>query len=161
MKVTLKILLNVALVLGLIVLGVVILQAVRPAPRVPDSVQIASQLEEARTAVESRDILAVTQIVSHKYHEPKASRRTQVRAHAPLSSLLYKLQGSDGVRVTQTAPIITVQGDVATSTSHVRITMPPADRVIYDGDVTIHWAREDGTRLWVVPAKVWRAVSAD
>ena len=83
MKVTLKILLSVALVLGLIVLGVVILQAVRPAPRVPDSVQIASQLETARTAVESRDIVAVTQIVSHKYHEPKASRRTQVRAHAP------------------------------------------------------------------------------
>ena len=65
------------------------------------------------------------------------------------------------MRITQSIPVISVQGDTATSTSHLRIATAADNRVVYDHDVTLQWAREDGNRLGVIPTKVWRVVSAD
>lgn len=151
MKSSSRALLGIALVLGLIALGVVLLRA----PNVPDQVQITDQLEAARAAGEAHDVSGIMRIVSDHYHDPNVPSPVQLRL------LLNKVQGNDGVRVTQSVPVISVQGDAATSTSHLRIATTAGNRVIYDHDVTIHWAREDGNRLGVIPTKVWRAVSAD
>lgn len=151
MKSSSRALLWVALLLGLIVIGVVVLRA----PDVPDQVQITDQLEAARAAGEAHDVSGVMRIVSDKYHDPNVPSPIQLRF------LLNKVQGRDGVRVTQTVPVINVQGDTATSTSHLRIATTTDNRIVYDHDVTIQWAREDGTRLGFIPTKVWRAVSAD
>ena len=151
MKSSSKALLGIALALGLIALGVVLLRA----PNVPDQVQITNQLEAARAAGEAHDVSGVMRIISDKYHD------SNVPSPVHLRFLLNKVQGNEAVRVTQSIPVVSVQGDTATSTSHLRIATATGDRVVYDHDVTIQWAREDGNRLGVIPTKVWRAVSAD
>ena len=141
-------LLGLALVLGLIVIGVVLLRA----PDVPDQVQITNQLEAARAAGEAHDVSGVMRIVSDHYHDPIAPGPIQLRF------LLNRVQGNGAVRITLSIPVISVQGDTATSTSHLRIATAAGTQ---ERDVTLHWAREDGTRLGVIPTKVWRVVSAD
>lgn len=151
MKFSSKALLGVALLLGLIVLSVVLLRA----PDVPDQVQITDQLESARAAAEAHDIGGVMRIVSDHYHDSNVPSPVQLRF------LLNKVQGDGAIRVTQSIPVVSVQGDAATSTSHLRIVTGRDNRVVYEHDVKISWAREDGNRLGVIPTKVWRAVSAD
>ena len=151
MKFSSKILLGLALLLGLIVAGVILLRA----PNVPDQVQITDQLEAARAAGEAHDVGGVMRIVSEKYHDADVSSPTQLRF------LLNKMQGDAAIRVTQSIPVVSVQGDTATSMSHLRIVSASGRRILYEHDVTFHWAREDGTRLGVIPTKVWRVVSAD
>jgi len=146
-----KALLWVAALLGLIVAGVVLLRA----PNVPDQVQIADQLEAARAAGEAHDVNGVMHIISEHYHDPNVPSPVQLRF------LLNKVQGNNPVTITQSLPVISVQGDMATSTSHLRIVSAVDNRVIYDHDVTAQWAREDGNRLGVIPTKVWRVVNAD
>lgn len=150
MKTSSKLLLGLAFALGLIALGVVLLRA----PVVPDQVQITNQLEAARAAGEAHDIGGIMRVVSEKYQDPNVPGPTQLRF------LLNKVQGNKPVRVTQSIPIISVSGDTATSTSHLRITAE-GDQVVYEHDVTLQWAREDGKRLGVIPTKVWRIVHAD
>jgi len=145
-----KILLGIALMLGLIVLGVVLLRA----PNVPDQVQVTDQLEAARAAGEAHDVGGVMRIVSDKYHDSNVPSPVQLRF------LLNKVQGNEPVRVTQSLPVVSVQGDTATSTSHLRITAAEG-RVVFEHDVKIQWAHEDGNRLGVIPTKVWRIVNAD
>lgn len=151
MKSSSKILLGIALLLALTVAGFLVLRA----PVIPDNVQIANQLEAARAAGEAHDINGVMRIFSQHYHDSNIPSPIQLRY------LLNKVNGSDPVRITQSIPTISVQGDTATSTSHLRIVTAADNRVLYDHDITLHWAREDGTRLGVIPTKVWRAISAD
>ena len=150
MKSSSKVLLGVALLLGLIVLGVVLLRA----PDVPDQVQITDQLEAARAAGEAHDVGGVMRIVSDKFHSADIPSPVQLRF------LLNRAEGNEAIRVTQSIPLVSVQGDAATSTSHVRV-VTADNRVLYDQNMTLHWAREDGNRLGVIPAKVWRVVDAD
>ena len=151
MKSASKILLSIALLLIVIIAGLIALRQ----PTVDDNIQIANQLEAARAAGERHDVGGIMQIVSQKYHDPNVPSPVQLRF------LLNKVQGNEPVSITQSLPVITVTGDTATSTSHLRVVTPADNRVVYDHDVTIQWAREDSTRLWVLPTKVWRAVSAD
>jgi len=148
MKTSSKLLLGLAL--GLIALGIVLLRA----PTVPDQVQITNQLEAARSAGEAHDVGGIMRIISDKYHDPNVPSPVQLRF------LLNKVQGNKPVRVTQSIPVISVSGDTATSTSHLRVTAA-GDQVVYEHDITIQWAREDSSRLGFIPTKVWRAVSAD
>ena len=150
MKSSSKVLLALALALGLIVAGIILLRA----PNVPDQVQITDQLEAARAAGEAHDVSGIMRIVSEKYHDANGANPVQLRF------LLNKAQGNEAVRITQSIPLVSVQGDAATSTSHVRV-VTADNRVLYDQNMTLHWAREDGSRLGVIPAKVWRVVNAD
>ena len=150
MKSSSKVLLALALVFGLIVAGVILLRA----PDVPDQVQITNQLEAARAAGEAHDVGGIMRIVSDKYHDSNGASPVQLRL------LLNKVEGNEAVRVTQSIPVISVQGDMATSTSHLRV-VTADNQKLYDRDVRITWAREDGTRLGVISTKVWRVVSAD
>lgn len=151
MKPISKALLSATLLLLLLIAAIVVLRQ----PTVDDQVQIASQLEAARAAGERHDVGGIMQIVSEKYHDSNVPSPIQLRY------LLNKVQGNEAVNITQSLPVITVAGDTATSTSHLRIVIASDNRVAYDHDVTIQWAREDSTRLGVIPTKVWHAVSAD
>jgi hypothetical protein len=151
MKPASKILLSAALFLLLVIAAVVVLHQ----PAVDDRVQIGNQLEAARAAGERHDVGGIMRIVSEKYHDPNVPSPIQLRF------LLNKVQGNEAVIVTQSLPVITVNGDTATSTSRLRVVAATGSSVVYDHDVTIQWVREDSTRLWVIPTKVWRAVSAD
>lgn len=144
-------LLWLAAVLGAIVVAVVLLRA----PSLPDQVQITNQLEAARAAGEAHDINGVMGIISEHYHDPNVPSPVQLRF------LLNRVQGNAPVTITQSIPVVSVQGDTATSTSHLRIVSAADGRVVYDHDVTLQWARENGNRLGVIPTKVWRVVSAD
>ena len=125
-------------------------------PSLPDQTQIAAQLEAARAAGERHDVGRVMKIISEKYHDSSVPSPIQLRF------LLNKVsQGNGSARITQSIPVIALEGDTATSTSHLQIVTSPEGRMVYDHDVTMHWQREDGTKLLVVPIKVWRVVSAD
>ena len=152
MKSSSKALLWLALLLALI--GVVLVLLFQPQP--PDQAQIASQLEAARAAGERQDVSGVMKIISEKYHDANVPGPTQLRF------ILNKvMQGNGSAQITQSIPVISLQGDTATSTSHLRVVTLPDNRIVYDHDVTMQWKREDGTKFWVVPTKVWRVVSAD
>lgn len=144
----------IGLAFGLALVGVFLFLKYQPSP--PDQTQIAAQLEAARAAGERRDVGAMMKIISEKYHDSNVPSPIQLRF------LLNKVVKADGAaQITQSIPVIALDGDTATSTSHLRIITAPEDRVVYDHDVTMHWQREEGTKLWIVPTKVWRVVSAD
>jgi hypothetical protein len=144
----------IGLALGLALVGIFLFLKYQPS--LPDQTQIAAQLEAARAAGERRDIGGVMKIISEKYHDSNVPSPIQLRF------LLNKVaQGDGSVLITQSIPVIALDGDKATSTNHLRINTSPDGRVVYDHDVTMHWQREDGTKLLVVPIKIWRVVSAD
>lgn len=152
MKQSSKALLWLALLLALVIAFCVILFQPQP----PDQTQILGQLEAARAAGERHDVGGVMKIVSEKYSDPNVPGPVQMRF------VLNKyLRGSEPVQVTQSIPVVSVSGDMATSTSHLRVVSVRDNRVLYDHDVTMQWKREEGTRLFVVPTKVWRVTSAD
>ncbi len=150
MKSSSKALLGLAALLLLAVVAVVLLRA----PNVPDQAQIVQQMETARAAGERRDINGFMAVVSPRYHDSNVPSPVQLRF------LLNRLQGSGQVSVTQTVPVVDVQGDTATTTNHLRI-VTAEGRVLYDHDVALQWKREDGTRFGVLPTKVWRIVTGD
>ena len=151
MKQSSKALLWFALLLAMMVIGAVLFFL--PSP--PDEVQITSQLEAARAAGERHDIGGVMKIISEKYHDSNGLNPIALRTY------LDKYAGNGPVQVTQSIPVVGIQGDTATSTSHLRVVTTADNRVVYNQDVTIHWQREDGAKFGVIPTKVWRAVSAD
>ncbi len=152
MKSSSKALLWLALLLAFI--GIVLVLLFQPTP--PAQTQIAAQLEAARAAGERGDVSGVMQIFSEKYHDSNIPGPVQLRF------ILNKMmQGNGSAQITQSIPVISLQGDTATSTSHLRVVTTPENRVVYDRDVTMQWKREEGTKFWVVPTKVWRVVSAD
>ena len=151
MKPSTKALLWLALAIALV--GGVLFLALQPMP--PDQTQIASQLEQARAAGERRDINGVMQIISENYHDSNIPSPVQLRF------LLNKMMGNEDVQINQSIPVVSVQGDSATSVSHLHIVTVPDGRVVYDHDVTMQWKREDGAKFLVVPTKVWHVVSAD
>ena len=144
----------IGLALGLALVGIFLF--LKYQPPLPDQTQIAAQLEAARAAWERRDVGAVMKIISERYHDSTVPSPIQLRF------LLNKVaQGDGSAKITQSIPVIALEGDTATSTSHLQIVTSPDGRVVYDHDVTMHWQREDGTKLLIVPIKVWRVVSAD
>ena len=152
MKQSSKALLWLALLLALVIAFCVVL--FQPPP--PDQTQILSQLEVARAAGERHDVGGIMSVVSEKYSDPNVPGPVQLRF------VLNKyLRGAEPVQVTQSIPVVSVTGDTATSTSHLRVVSLGDNRVLYDHDVTMQWKREEGTRLFVVPTKVWRVTSAD
>lgn len=153
MKTSSKRMLGLAALLALALLGFLFL---RPTP-VPDRTQITQQLEAARAAGERHDVGGIMAVFSEHYHDANVPSPIQLRF------LLNKVQGNppSPLQITQSAPVIDIQGDTATSTSHLRVVSSADGRVLYDHDVTAQWRREDGNRLLVIPAKVWRIVSAD
>ena len=151
MKQSSKALLWLALLLALVIAFCVILFQPQP----PDQTQILGQLEVARAAGERHDVGGVMKIVSEKYSDPNVPGPVQLRF------VLNKyLRGAEPVQVTQSIPVVSVTGDTATSTSHLRVVSPSDNRVLYDHDVTLQWTREDGTKFLVVPTKVWHVTSA-
>ncbi len=150
MKSSSKALLGLAALILLIVVGVVLLRT----PSVPDQTQITQQMEAARAAGEQHNVSGLMQVVSSHYHDANVPSPVQLRF------LLSRMQGNGPISVTQTVPVVDVRGDDATTTNHLRIVSADG-RTLYDHDVTLQWKREDGTRLGVLPTKVWRIITAD
>lgn len=150
MKSSSRALLGLAALLLLAALAVVLLRT----PNVPDQTQIVQQMETARAAGARHDINGFMAVVSPQYHDANVPSPVQLRF------LLNRMQGNGRVSVTQTVPVVDVQGDTATTTNHLRI-VSAGGRVLYDHDVALQWKREDGTRLGILPTKVWRITTAD
>ena len=151
MKPSSKILLWLALLLVFVAAAFLFLRR----PPVPDAVQISQQLEAARAAGERQDIGGVMSIISPKYHDANIPSPVQLRF------LLNKVRGSQPVKITQSLPVVSVSGDTATSTSHLEITSPGDNRVLYSHDIVAQWKKEDANRYLILPTKVWRITSAD
>ena len=109
MKQSSKALLWLALLLAMTVIGAVLFFL--PSP--PDEVQITNQLEATRAAGEHHDIGGVMKIISEKYQDSNGLNPISLRAY------LNRYGSGQPVQVTQSIPVVSIQGDTATSTSHL------------------------------------------
>ena len=96
------------------------------------------------------------QIISANYKDAQGLNNEQLALF-----LRRALRRSRDVQVSLSPPRTDVQGDTATSVSTVRVRQGDSLQPLYNAPVTFHWKREDGTRLLVIPTKVWRIVGAD
>ncbi len=144
--------------LGLIVVLVLILVglAALRQPPVPDQDQIAAQLESARAAAEAHDSGGIMRIISADFKGPGYISNVD-SLHFALGRALNQ---SGRIRVTFSPPSVAVQGGTATSTCQWTI-RDRTGQTLVDQPVTLHWRREDGRRLLILPAKVWRVVGTD
>ena len=133
---------------------VIYIAATRPGPS--DSALIAAQTETLRTAAERHSVSQVMSVVSADYQDTLLSNTDQ------LKFFLRRVVGQAGpVRVEFTNPVVTIEGETATSKGHLRAISAQGDAVLTDQDVTLHWKRESGHKLLVFPSPVWRLTSAD
>jgi len=153
MKQSSKTLLGLAVLLAL-ALAVFLVWNQKPPP---DRDQILSQLEVARAAAEAHSAGGILTIVSADYHDPLFNNdRLALFLRKTVNS-----KSNEAVRVTLTSPDVKVQGNTATTTGHLTVASPGGTPILYDSDVTLHWKQEEGHRLLIFPAKVWRVTSAD
>lgn len=155
MKPSSKALLGVAMLLSLALAAFLILHQNSPS----DRDQILSQLEVARAAAQAHDANGILKIVSADYHDALLFD-TNDRLALGLRQIV-KGKNSGNVQVTLTPPDVKVEGETATSTSHLTVASPGGTSTFYDSDVTLHWKQEEGRRMLIFPAKVWRVTSAD
>lgn len=140
-----------------LVLALVMFFALRqPAPS--DQQQIVAQMDAARTAAVHHDTRGIMSVISADYKGQTPADGNVDELHLLLSRSLGK---SGSLDVALAVPSVTVQGDTATSRTHLSVRTRADNLARYDQDVTLHWRREDGTRLLVFPAKVWRIVGAN
>ena len=138
----------------LAVLLVVYVAATRPGPT--DQEKIAAQTEVLRAAAENHSASQAMSVVSADYHDSLVSNTDQ------LNLFLRRTMGQGGaVQVQFINPVVTIQGDTATSQGHLRAASVQGGAVLADQDITLHWRRESGHRMLVFPDSVWRLISAD
>jgi hypothetical protein len=147
-----KRLLGAAVILGI---GLAIyLMATAPLPS--DQDQIASAIETARSAVQSRKASGVLTVVSADYHDPVIANVDQLHAY-----LIHAFRNSGPITVQTSANTITVHGNTAQSVSHVTLKGANNGDSYFDGNITLTWKREPARRFLVFPTTTWRVVSAD
>lgn len=127
-------------------------------PQPSDENQITAQMDAAREAAVHHDTRGIMRVISADYKGQTAADGNVDELHLLLSRSLGKAGALD---VALAAPLVSVTGDTATSRTHLSIRTRTDGATRYDQDVTLRWHREDGTRLLVLPAKVWRIVGAD
>ena len=124
-------------------------------PQPSDTDQIRAQIDSATTAAGNRDAGGVVSILSSDY---KDSMNTKQRLYA---ILLRAFHDAGPVVISSSPPGIQLQGETATSTSHLTLRGRDSGEVYYDKTVTLTWKREEGKRFFVIPVKVWRVVGAE
>jgi ketosteroid isomerase-like protein len=125
------------------------------APPPSDQAQISQEISEMSDAAQRKSASGVMRHVSASYHDQLVSNSDQLSVF--LSRHL--LSGTDPISIGVDSTAITVSGDTATSVSHVRIIAN--ESVAFDGNITLHWAREASHRFLIVPSHTWRVVSAE
>lgn len=145
--------LAVIVVLALILAGSLALRQ----PPIPDQDQIAAQLESARAAAEAHDTGGIMKIISADFKGPGYISNVD-SLHFALGRALHQ---SGRIQVTFSPPEVAVQGDTATSTSQWTIRSLETGQTLFSQPVTLNWRREDGHRLLILPAKVWRVVGTE
>lgn len=150
MRTTSKWALAIAAVLIVILLAAILL---RPAPQ-SDQDQIATQLSKAASAARNHDASGIMQVISADFKGPSPISNTD-SLHL---MLIRGLRNSGRLQIDLSPPSVAVTGDTATSTSQVTVRSKESGETFYSGPLALSWRREDGHRLLVLPAKVWRIV---
>ncbi len=142
---------------GVIVVALVLFFVLHQ-PQPSDQEQIVAQMEAARNAASHHDTRGVMKEISADYKGQTPADGNVDELHLLLSRSLGK---GGALEVALSPPAISAQGDTATSRSRLQVRTRDDSAVHYDQNVTLHWKREDGTRLLIFPAKVWRIVGAE
>lgn len=148
-----KLALGLVVVLALALVGSLALRQ----PPVPDQDQIAAQLESARAAAEAHDSGGIMKIISADFQGPAPISNVD-SLHFALGRVLRQ---SGRVSVAFSPPDVAVRGDTATSASVLTVRSAETGQTLFSRPVTLDWRREDGHRLLVLPAKVWRVTGTD
>lgn len=144
---------RLATALGLAVVLAVFLFLRQPGP--PDAVQIQAQIAAAEAAASQRNASGVMRIVSGEYKDGHLNG-DQLRL-----LLIRAFRDSGPIQVTVSPARIHVEGESADSTSTITVRSGDNSQAAFNKAVTLHWRREEGRRLLVFPAHVWRVVGAD
>lgn len=142
---------------GIIVAALVLFFALHQ-PQPSDQEQIVAQMDAARSAATHHNASSIMKVISADYKGQTPADGNVDELHLLLSRSLSKAGALD---VVLSPPVISVQASTATSRSHLTVRTRGDSITRYDQDVTFHWKQEDGTRLLVFPAQVWRIVKAD
>jgi len=148
---------RVLAIAGVIVVALILFFVLHQ-PQPSDQEQIVAQMDAARSAATRHDTSGIMKVISADYKGQTPADGNVDELHLLLSRSLGKAGALD---IALTPPAISVQGDTATSRSHLTVRTREDGNLRYDQNVTLHWKREDGTRLLVFPAQVWRIVGAD
>jgi len=149
---------RIALTLAALLVVVLAAYFVVRQPQPSDQEQIMAQMDAARAAAERHDAGGIMKIISADYKGGTPADGNVDELHFFLSRNIGK---AGPVDVTLAPPSITLQGDAATSVSHLTVRTRDDNMARYDQNITLHWKRESGYRLLVVPTAVWRVVKAD
>ncbi len=147
-----------ALTLAAILAAVLVVYFVLRQPQPSDQEQIVAQMEAARAAAERHDAGGMMRVISADYKGATPADGNVDELHFFLSRNIGK---SGPVDVALAPPSINLQGDTATSVSRLTVRTRDDNMARYDQTITLHWKRESGYRLLVVPTTVWRVVRAD
>lgn len=144
---------SLAAALGLAVVLAVFLFLRQPGP--PDAVQIQTQIAAAEAAASQRNAGGVLRILSSKY------RDNHVNGDQLRLLLVRAFRDSGPIQVTASPARMRVEGETADSTSTLTVRSVESGQTVFNKALTLHWRREEGRRLLVFPARVWRVVGAD
>lgn len=125
-------------------------------PPIPDQDQIAAQLKSAQAAAQAHDSGGIMKVISADFKGPDPISNVD-SLHFYLGQALHR---SGRIQVTFSPPDVVVQGETATSASQLTVRSLETGGTLFSQPVTLNWRREDGHRLLILPAKVWRVVGA-
>ncbi len=125
-------------------------------PPLSEAEQIVRLLKDTQAAANSGNTRRVLYSQSEQYSGAGGTKR-QVRL------LLIQAAREGDISLTLNTPTVTVTGDSATVElfAQAALRQGPGSETRINSDVTLALRKEDGKRLLVLPARVWRIVSAD
>lgn len=125
-------------------------------PPLSETEQIVRLLKDTQAAANSGNIGRVLSSLSEQYSGTGGTKR-QVRL------LLIEAAREGDISLTLDTPTITVTGQTARVDlfAQAALRQRPGSETRINSDVTLALRKEDGKRLLVLPARVWRIVSAD
>ncbi len=125
-------------------------------PPLSDTEQIVRLLKDTQAAANSENAGRVLSSLSEQYSGTGGTKK-QVRL------LLIQATREGDISLTLNTPTVTVTGETARVElfAQAALRQGPGSETRISSDVTLALRKEDGKRLLVIPARVWRIVSAD
>lgn len=125
--------------------------------RTSDEAQIRNIIQNAAVSVEKRNLSGCVTCISQDYKDDSGLNYDRLRLF--IAQALRRNDSGFSVK----APIrwVRIKGDKADINLRVSISLPKVDELLYERNLIIHVAREDGRHALFVPVKVWRIVGTE
>ena len=120
-----------------------------------DEVVLNEMIVSAAQAAEDRDVGGVMDIVSSSYKDQDGMNYDRLRMIAAQA-----VRNEQDYIVTASVKSIRVDGNEATLGVHAVVRTKPGG-ILYDRELTVHFAKEPARHALLIPVKVWRIVEVE